>query len=211
MNLILAGPPGSGKGTHAELLAQGRSLRHTSTGELLRGAVAGGTDLGRQVEGILERGELVPDNLMMAIIRDCLAGDGGGWLLDGFPRTVAQAEALVPLLAELNQPVDVVLALKVPDDEIVRRLAERLNCGGCGLVTAQDRLGADGGCPRCGGRDLRVRADDREETVRKRLAVYRAQTQPALEVLGRCYPLRWVDGRGDAAAVAQRIAGVLEA
>jgi len=210
LNLVLAGPPGSGKGTHAALLAQGRSLRHISTGELLRGAVASGSDLGRRVEGILERGELVPDDLMMAIIRGCLADSGGGWLLDGFPRTVAQAGALVPLLAELNQPVDAVLALQVPDDEIVRRLAGRLSCGGCGLVTAKDRLGADGGCPRCGGRDLRVRADDREETVRNRLAVYRAQTQPALEALGRCYPLRWVDGRGDAAAVAQRIAGVLE-
>lgn len=211
MNVVLAGPPGSGKGTQAALLARSRSLRHISTGELLRGAVASGSDLGRRVEGILERGELVPDDLMMAIIRECLTGDGGGWLLDGFPRTVAQAEELVPLLAELDQPVDAVLALEVPDDEIVRRLAGRLGCGGCGLVTAQDRLGPDGSCPRCGGRELRVRADDREETVRNRLAVYRAQTRPALETLGRRYPLRWVDGRGDPAAVAQRIAGVLEA
>jgi len=210
LNLVLAGPPGSGKGTQAALLAQGRSLRHISTGELLRGAVASGAELGRRVEGILERGELVPDDLMMIIVRDCLAGGGGDWLLDGFPRTVAQAEELVPLLTELGQPIDVVLALQVPDDEIVRRLAGRLTCGGCGLVTAQGGLGADGGCPRCGGRNLRVRADDREKTVRNRLVVYRAQTQPALEVLGRCYPLRWVDGRGDAAAVAQRIAGVLE-
>lgn len=211
MNVVLAGPPGSGKGTQAELLAQGRALRHISTGELLRRAVASGTELGRRVERILERGELVPDDVVMSLIRDHLAGHGGGWLLDGYPRTVAQAEGLVPLLAGLNQPVDAVVALEVPDDEIVRRLAGRLCCGGCGLVTSHDRLGADGGCPRCGGGDLQVRADDREETVRNRLAVYRAQTRPALEALGRRYPLRWVDGRGDAAAVAQRIAGVLEA
>ena len=210
MNVVLAGPPGSGKGTQAALLAQSRGLRHISTGELLRQAVASGTDLGRRVEGLLERGDLVPDDLMMAIIRDCLAG-GGGWLFDGFPRTVAQAEGLLPMLAELGQLVDAVLVLDVPDDEIVRRVVGRLSCGGCGLVTAQDRLGADGGCPRCGSRELRVRADDREPTVRNRLAVYRAQTQPALAALGRRFPLRMVDGRGDAAAVAQRIAGVLEA
>ena len=123
MNVVLAGPPGSGKGTQAALLAQSAVAAHISTGELLRGAVASGTDLGRQVEGILERGDLVPDDLMMALIRDCLAGGGGGWLLDGFPRTVAQAEGLLPLLAELEQPVDAVLVLDVPDDEIVRRLA----------------------------------------------------------------------------------------
>ncbi|MHB8078386.1 MAG: adenylate kinase [Candidatus Krumholzibacteriia bacterium] len=210
MNLVLAGPPGSGKGTQAALLAQGRALRHISTGELLRGTVASGTELGRRVEGILDRGELVPDDLVMTLIRNRLAADGGGWLLDGFPRTVAQAEGLVPLLADLSQPVDAVIVLQVPDDEIVRRIAGRLSCGGCGLVTSHDRLGAGGSCPRCGSHDLRVRADDREDTVRNRLTVYRAQTQPALEALGRWYPLRWVDGRGEAAAVAQRIAGVLE-
>ena len=210
MNVVLAGPPGSGKGTQAALLVEAKQLRHVSTGELLRAAVAGGSDLGRRVEGILASGELVPDELMMEIIGERLAQDGG-WLLDGFPRTVAQAEGLAALLAELGQPIDAVIELEVPDEEIVRRLAGRLTCGDCGRVTARDRLGPDGSCPQCGGRNLQVRADDREETVRNRLTVFRAKTGPAVAALGRRFPLKRVDGRGDPAAVAQRIAGALEA
>ena len=211
MNVVLSGPPGSGKGTQAALFAEANALRHISTGELLRAAVAAGSDLGRRVEGILAGGELVPDDLMMEIIRERLASLGGGWLLDGFPRTVAQAAGLAALLDELGQAIDAVIDLEVPDEEIVRRLAGRLTCGDCGRVTARDRLGPDGGCPQCGGCNLQVRADDREETVRNRLAVFRAKTGPAVAELGRRYPLKRVDGRGDPAAVAQRIAGALEA
>jgi len=211
MNVILMGPPGSGKGTQAAVLAWFQDLRHVSTGDMLRAAVASGSPLGQRVEGIMAAGGLVPDDLMMEIVRERLGEIGDGWVLDGFPRTVEQAEGLVALLAGLGQEVRAVVDLQVPDEEIVRRLAGRLSCGGCGQITSRDALGADGACPSCHGRDLRVRSDDAEDTVRTRLAVFRAKTGPAAVALGRRYPLRRVDGTGSPDEVAQRIASALEA
>jgi adenylate kinase len=217
MNVILVGPPGSGKGTQAKELADRFDLRHLSTGDLLRAAVRGGSELGRRVEGILAAGELVPDALMTEIVTERLRALPDGWLLDGFPRTVPQADALIALLDELGREPPAVIALEVPDEEIVRRLAGRLSCADCGAVTSRAAAEAAGGpgqplrCPRCGGTRLATRDDDREETVRNRLSVFGTQTRPAAERLGRRYPLARVDGSGAPADVAQRITGALAA
>jgi adenylate kinase len=215
MNVILVGPPGSGKGTQAAELVGRFALRHLSTGDLLRAAVRGGSELGRRVAGILAAGELVPDALMTEIVAERLRALPDGWLLDGFPRTVPQAEALIALLDELGREPPAVIVLEVADEEIVRRLASRLVCADCGAVTSRAEAEAAGGpgrplrCPRCDGERLASRDDDREETVRNRLGVFRDQTRPAAERLGRRYPLARVDGRGAPTDVAQRIAGAL--
>ncbi len=211
MNVILMGPPGSGKGTQAAVLAWFQDLRHVSTGDMLRAAVASGSALGKRVEGIMAAGELVPDDVMMEIVKERLEELGEGWVLDGFPRTAEQVAGLVELLDGLGQEVGLVVDLQVPDEEIVRRLAGRVTCGDCGHTTSRDALDPDGGCPDCGGRTLHVRVDDAEETVRRRLDVYRATTGPVAEALGRRYPLRRVEGVGAPDAVAQRIASALEA
>jgi adenylate kinase len=135
-----------------------------------------------------------------------------GWLLDGFPRTVPQAEGLVSLLQKISHRVGAVVSLEVPDEEIVRRLSGRVTCLDCGYVTNKDNIApdADVRCPQCGGGPMTQRDDDKEETVRSRLQVYRSQTYPAAEALGRHYPLKRVDGLGSPADVSQRIASALQ-
>ncbi len=214
MNLIIMGPPGGGKGTQAEGIVERHGVTHISTGDMLRAAVKSGSELGARVEKTLAAGELVGDELMMELIRDRLQqGDARerGWLLDGFPRTVPQAEGLIGLLDDLGQDVAAVISIEVPDEEIVRRLSGRLTCPDCGYVTHRDRGEAAAGdpCPRCGKGPLVQRADDREETVRNRLRVYREKTYPAAETLGRRYPLLRVDGTGRPSDVTQRIAGAV--
>jgi adenylate kinase len=214
MNVIIMGPPGCGKGTQAANIVSELGLTHISTGDMLRAAVKSGSELGQKVKAVLAAGELVSDELMMDLIRDRLqqADAQGGWLLDGFPRTVPQAKGLVQLLEELEKPVGSVVSLEVPDEEIVRRLAGRLTCPDCGFVTnKQDLSPTSGGkCPRCSRGPMVQREDDKEETVRNRLEVYRVKTYPAAASLGQHYPLLRVDGLGTPEAVAQRISRALE-
>jgi adenylate kinase len=213
MNIIIMGPPGCGKGTQAAGIVEQYHVTHISTGDMLRAAVKSGSELGHKVEAVLAAGELVSDALMMDLIRDRLQQPDArsGWLLDGFPRTVPQAEGLVQLLQEIGQPVDAVVSLEVPDEEIVRRLSSRLTCSDCGFVTSRDKLpaGGDDKCPQCGGGPLGQREDDREETVRNRLGVYRSKTYPAAATLGERYALLRIEGLGSPAEVAQRISGAL--
>jgi adenylate kinase len=213
VNLIIMGPPGGGKGTQAAALVERHGLLHISTGDMLRAAVKSGSELGQRVEKVLAAGELVSDDLMMALIRDRLGQPDAtrGWLLDGFPRTVPQAEGLAALLAELDQPVTAVISIEVADEEIVKRLSGRLTCPDCGLITRKGEDGAAEGaaCPRCGKGPLGQRADDREETVRNRLRVYREKTYPAAEVLGRRYRLVRVAGEGRPEDVTRRVEGAL--
>lgn len=213
MNLIIMGPPGGGKGTQAAAIVERYGLVHISTGDMLRAAVKSGSDLGRRVEKILAAGELVSDDLMMDLIRERLRQPDArrGWLLDGFPRTVPQADGLARLLAELDQPATAVISIEVPDEEIVARLSGRLTCPDCGLIARRGQDGAAEGaaCPRCGKGPLGQRADDREETVRNRLRVYREKTYPAAEALGSRYRLLRVAGTGRPQDVAGRIEGAL--
>jgi len=213
MNLIIMGPPGCGKGTQASGIVQNYFVTHISTGDMLRAAVKSGSDLGQKVASILAAGDLVSDELMMDLIRDRLQQDDAqsGWLLDGFPRTLPQAEGLVKLLTEIDQPVGAVVSLEVPDEEIVQRLSGRLTCRECGFTTNKAQLNPAerDKCPQCKASALYQRDDDKEETVRNRLSVYREKTYPAAAALGDYYPLVRIDGIGAPDEVKQRITDAL--
>lgn len=183
MRIVLIGPPGAGKGTQARFLAERLSVPAVSTGNLFRAHVAEGTALGRRAREYMETGALVPDEVTTAMTAARLSeeGAGSGFLLDGFPRTVRQAELLHQTLVAEGTALDRVLALDVPADHVVRRLADRRTCGDCGLTQRTDPAGSneENSCQDCGGA-LQRRDDDREGTVRKRLAVYAEQTAPLL-------------------------------
>jgi adenylate kinase len=173
LNVIMLGPPGAGKGTQAERLAKRLGVPRISTGDILREAVSAGSDLGRQVQAAMSRGELVGDALIVEVVRERVSRPdaGAGFVLDGFPRTIAQAEALEALLDGRGAPA--VVELVVPEDELVRRLSARRVCAGCGV----NAWAADTACATCGGR-LVQRDDDTAEVVRERLRVFARQTQP---------------------------------
>lgn len=200
MNLVLFGPPGSGKGTQAERLRDEMKLRHLSTGDLLRDAVARETELGRKVKDVLASGRLVSDDIVLALMRDAIVAAGAdrnlrGWLLDGFPRTIGQAEGLDRLLGELGQSIDALVVLDVERGEVVERLSGRRTCTQCKTVwhVKHNRPAVEGVCDRCGGK-LVQRDDDRPETIAKRLDVYETQTRPILDHYAGRVPVHAVDG-----------------
>ena len=201
MRLVLLGPPGVGKGTQGRRLAAEMSWALISTGEMLREAVAKGTPLGRAAGRRMAAGELVEDDIMVGLVRDRSAEPDAarGFVLDGFPRTVPQADALDAFLAERGRPLDVVVALTAPDDELVRRLSARWECPVCrrvyNAISAPSRDGRH--CDDHPGVELRQRADDAEETVRKRWDVYRVQTAPLVDYYRRDGRLREVSGLGE--------------
>jgi adenylate kinase len=213
MNLVLLGPPGAGKGTQAKLLEDSRSLIKLSTGDMLRAAVAAGTALGRKAGQIMERGELVPDNLVIKLIAERLDDDAGGqgFIFDGFPRTVAQAEALDRLLKERGKKLDAVVVMDVDDDALVERIAGRFACAKCGEgyhdVYKLPKI--EGVCDRCGSTEFVRRKDDNEEVVRARLKAYHAQTEPLIEYYERQGKVRAVDGMADIRIVQKEIAWAL--
>jgi len=187
MKIILLGPPGAGKGTQAELLAEHLGLKHISTGEILRAEVRRGTELGRKAKGYMDRGELVPDNLIIEMLKGRL---NEGFILDGFPRTLKQSEAL----AKVTEP-DRVLNLQLPGEEVVQRLSARRVCERCGqnynLRTNPPKI--EGVCDACGGR-LIQRDDDRPEVIRRRFRVYEAETAPVKQFYQRLGVLAEIDG-----------------
>jgi len=182
-NVILLGAPGAGKGTQAERIVADFGLPHISTGEMLRAAVANGTEMGREAQKYMESGALVPDEVVIGVVRERLAEPDAlaGFLLDGFPRTIPQAEQLDAMLAGAGRAVTHVVLIDVPADELVQRLAGRRSCAGCGKLynVTFDPPKTEGVCDVCGGQ-LTQRADDNEETVRNRLAVYEEQTAPLI-------------------------------
>lgn len=185
VNLILLGPPGAGKGTQARMLEERFGLVQLSTGDLLRGAVAAGTPAGLAAKAVMEAGELVSDEIVLAVLKERLEQPDvtKGTILDGFPRTDAQAEALDRLLTEKDQKIDAVISLEVDDEAMVARVAGRYTCAACGEGYHDDfkQPKAEGVCDKCGGTQMKRRADDNAETVRTRLQAYHAQTAPLID------------------------------
>ena len=183
--LILLGPPGAGKGTQARLLQEKHGLVQLSTGDLLRSAVAAGTEAGKQAKAVMAAGDLVSDEIVIAILRDRLAEAdcAGGVILDGFPRTTVQADALDALLSETGQKINAAISLEVEDAAMVARISGRFTCGGCGegYHDSFKPTARPGICDACGGTDMKRRADDNAETVAQRLAAYHAQTAPLID------------------------------
>lgn len=213
MRIVLLGPPGAGKGTQANLMHERTGIPHISTGDLLRAAVAGRSELGLAAQVYMERGELVPDTLVIDMIDQRLQQNGPdpSFMLDGFPRTVAQAEALEDMLSGQHLPLDHVVSLEVPREELVRRLGGRRTCGQCGAMyhVIFDPPAAAGVCDRCGGA-LFQRDDDREETIRARLVVYDRATAPLATFYRSRHLLREIDGTGTTAQVLERILAQLD-
>ena len=205
MNLVLLGPPGSGKGTQAEHLVQKVGLAHLASGDLLRSAVAAGTELGRKAESYMKQGVLVPDEVVIGLILETLEGKSGV-ILDGFPRTLEQAQALEQALGQRSQTIDRVLYISVAKDELIKRLSSRWTCKQCqapyNLQGAPPRQ--EGKCDRCGG-ELYQRADDQPDTIRKRIKVYLTQTVPLIDYYRRSNRLAEVDGVGEVAQITRAV------
>ncbi|GIL26769.1 adenylate kinase [Actinocatenispora comari] len=207
MRLVLVGPPGAGKGTQAEFIAAHLSVPKISTGDILRANVADGTELGREAKGYMDSGELVPDQVVINMVRDRLAEPDAedGFLLDGFPRTVPQAQELDKMLADLGTGLDLVLELVVEEEEVIRRLSGRRNCRGCTKIwhVEFDPTTVDGVCDRCGG-ELFQRDDDKPETIAERLRVYARDTQPLVAYYAAQGKLVGLDAVGPVEDVTQR-------
>ncbi|HEX6435619.1 MAG TPA: adenylate kinase [Candidatus Binatia bacterium] len=212
VRVVLLGPPGAGKGTQAKLLRERFEACQISTGDILRKAVADKTPLGAEAESYLNRGELVPDDVIVRLVgerlkqRDCAQG----FVLDGFPRTLPQAESLEEILKAMALPLDRVLSIQVPQQIIVQRLAGRRNCRDCGALYHMnfDPPRNDETCDRCNGR-LQQRDDDREETITTRLRVYETQTAPLVNYYGQRGNLRKIDGVGKVEDIQKRIIDAL--
>ncbi len=213
MIIILLGPPGAGKGTQAGAIAAKFNIPHISTGDIFRANLKEGTPLGLEAKKYMDSGALVPDELVVRLVGGRLseADAQSGALLDGFPRTLAQAEALGDNLAATGRQVDHCVCIEVPDEALLRRLAGRRMCKSCGAGFHVDFSPppADGRCPKCGG-EIYQRDDDREETIKNRLAVYHEQTSPLVAWYGGRGLLRAIDGQGKVDEVEARIFAALK-
>lgn len=214
LNLVLLGPPGSGKGTQGERLNADLRLPYYATGDILRGAVRDETELGKSAKAYMDAGDLVPDEVTIGIVRDRLAQDdvANGFLLDGFPRTVPQAEALNGMLADLGRPLDVVLEMQVDDAEIVRRLSGRRTCRTCGHIwhIEFDPPAKEGICDIDGG-ELFQRDDDQPATIQRRLDVFTEQTAPLIGFYSELGLLTTIPALGKVDEITQRAIKALEA
>jgi adenylate kinase len=213
VNLILLGPPGAGKGTQARMLEERFGLVQLSTGDLLRGAVAAGTEAGKAAEAVMKAGKLVSDEIVLNVLKDRLdAPDvAAGTILDGFPRTAAQAEALDDLLAERGQQIDSVISLKVDDEAMVERVSGRYTCAGCGegYHDSFKQPQVDGTCDKCGSTEMKRRADDNADTVRTRLSAYHADTAPLIDYYAARGTLTEIPAMGDIDEIAGQMNAIV--
>ncbi|MFN5997648.1 MAG: adenylate kinase [Paracoccaceae bacterium] len=212
-NIILLGPPGAGKGTQAKRLEEARGMVQLSTGDMLKEAIAKGTDLGKRVEGIMARGELVTDEIVIGLIEAKMQdGAKGGFIFDGFPRTLKQADALGELMARTGTVLDSVIEMQVDDAALVARVTGRFTCGNCGAVyhDVTHPTKVAGTCDVCGSTNLKRRADDNAETLKTRLMEYYKKTSPLIGYYYAKGQLSAVDGLADVDAVAEAIAKVLD-
>ncbi|HEY9207181.1 MAG TPA: adenylate kinase [Candidatus Methanoperedens sp.] len=211
MNIILLGPPGAGKGTQAKKISEHYSIPHISTGDMLRENISKNTALGLKAKSYMARGELVPDELLITIVKDRLSKSDckDGFLLDGYPRTVTQADALQMILTESNRKIDAVLNIEVDDGDLIKRLSGRRMCA-CGasyhVVFNPPRM--NGVCDKCGGK-LYQREDDKEEAIKNRLVVYKKQTQPLIEYYDKKRILQTIDGGKDIPLIFEDIKKIL--
>ena len=214
MKIIMLGAPGAGKGTQAERIAEKYDIPHISTGDIFRANIKAGTELGVKAKAYMDNGQLVPDSLTIDLVMDRISQPdcNGGYILDGFPRTIPQAVSLTNALKDRGDTLDFAINVHVPDESIVSRMSGRRACPGCGstyhLVFAAPKQ--DGICDKCGS-ELVLRDDDKPETVKKRLAVYHNQTQPLIRYYGSQKILRTVDGTKDMEDVFQDIMNILGA
>jgi adenylate kinase len=212
-NIILLGPPGAGKGTQAKRLEDERGMVQLSTGDMLRAARTSGTAMGQRVSAVMDRGELVTDDIVIGLIEERLVVPKvGGFIFDGFPRTLGQADALETLMARLGQRLDAVIEMRVDDAALVARITGRFTCGTCGAVyhdvTRPTQVA--GTCDSCGGTDMKRRADDTEDALKTRLMEYYKKTSPLIGYYHAKGRLRSVDGLAPMDAVAAAIAKVLD-
>jgi adenylate kinase len=214
MRLILLGPPGAGKGTQADVVAQAFSIPKLSTGDMLRAEAASGSALGKQLQDVMSRGALVSDDIMIDLIRSRIVKSdcANGFILDGFPRTVAQAEALDVMLQDAGQPLHAVVELKVEDDALVARISGRYACAKCGAGYHDlfKKPAQDGKCDACGSAEFTRRADDSVETVSRRLQAYHAQTAPLLPYYQQRGLLKSLDGMAPIGHVSEQLLAVLQ-
>ena len=214
MKIVMLGGPGAGKGTQAKIIAERYSIPHISTGDIFRANIKEGTELGKKAKTYMDQGALVPDELVVDLVADRLTWEDArdGFVLDGFPRTIPQAEALTKALKEMGTELDYAIDIEVPDQNIIERMGGRRACVSCGatyhLVNIPPKT--EGKCDKCGS-DLILRDDDKPETVKKRLDVYHEQTQPLIEYYQGLGLLREVDGTVQMNEVFDAIAAILGA
>jgi adenylate kinase len=214
MNIILLGPPGAGKGTQARILVEGRNMVQLSTGDMLREARSSGTEMGKIVADVMDKGHLVTDEIVIGLIRERLTSGAaeGGYIFDGFPRTLAQADALGNLMSELGETLDAVIEMRVDDEALVSRITARATCASCGEVYNDQTkpIPADGHCSNCNGTDFSRRADDNADSLKTRLLAYYKQTSPLIGYYYAKGALSSVDGLGEIGDVAEAVSKILE-
>lgn len=213
MRLVLLGAPGAGKGTQAKKLIEKYGIPQISTGDILRKAVADGTPLGKEAKSYMDSGGLVPDSVVIGLVKERIAQDDckKGYILDGFPRTIPQAEALDKVLADMNAPLDTALVVDVDMDILMKRLTGRRTCKGCQQMY-NIHFGPpkkEGACDKCGG-ELFQRADDKEETIKNRLSVYEKSTAPLIDYYGNKNILKSVEGMGSVDDIFNKVCKILE-
>ena len=212
MNIILLGPPGAGKGTQAKILVEDRGMVQLSTGDMLRAAKTSGTEMGNKVATVMDTGQLVTDEIVIGLIAEKLDNDAaGGFIFDGFPRTLAQADALGSLLTSKGASLDYVIEMQVDDEALVSRITARSTCGSCGegYNDLSKPIPANGTCSKCGGTDFNRRADDNEDSLKTRLMAYYKDTSPLIGYYYAKGMLTSVDGLTEIAQVESSISKVL--